>query len=272
MTIDLITLALQARQRRFSHARVVAALGEHTSNVADTIVVFGGWGNLDAGQPLEPGGSVVTGTTLLLDRLNELRNESLRPLRIASYHGTMDALNHDPISHSSFHFIWDNFHPLGKLIIYGYSFGAFDAMMLTNVFTMSLPYYNANRHTFERYFPPSPDRRADIYGFVRVDLLVTIDAASGPLSDFAARTVLPSVRTNLNIYQTEPAGSRELFGFRLGARSHGERCEPMDPNVTEVQNIDWTYKYASDPGAGHGMIDNDSIDEVIRAIRGELLA
>ncbi|MBV9492096.1 MAG: hypothetical protein JO069_20565 [Verrucomicrobia bacterium] len=80
--------------------------------------------------------------------------------------------------------------------------------------------------------PPNP--RA------RVDLLVTVDAAIGNLSESLDRSVSPCVRTNLNYYQTERKNVE---------KSRGGPNKATDPEKTIVWNHDLTDREPPDPDA-----------------------
>lgn len=99
---------------------------------------------------------------------------------------------------------------------------------------------------------------------VRVDLLITVDAASGPTSGFVNRRVFPSVRQNLNIYQTTPSSGGESAS---GPWSHGGPNTAMSPGDTSIENSDRTKDYPGAPGRAHGRIVDDSANEVFDTIQ-----
>ena len=123
---------------------------------------------------------------------------------------------------------------------------------------------------------------------IQVDLLVTVDAAFGPLStgpcSVVDRAIPSNVRKNLNIFQVEPSGpsSTTRTGQALGVPgcgrgessatnsgtfdSIGSRGAPnyaVDPSATEVEN-------RLIEGVDHGTIDHRSIPLVRSAIMAEI--
>jgi hypothetical protein len=95
-------------------------------------------------------------------------------------------------------FIRSHFHPLGRLIIYGYSAGGLDALDLVR--RISMWTYDFSTQRLLSCCSILPD-----VGIVRVDLLVTVDVADGPISGILDRYISPSARRNINFYQTYPA-------------------------------------------------------------------
>jgi hypothetical protein len=254
MTIDVIS-ALTDRMTRFPARSTRDAIGSYPGLIDDVIVIFGGWGEADGGAPLQR--TPVTGTTQLWERLEALPSTPLHRRHIGAWNGSVrDSAGVD----NAFRFIRKHFHPLGRIIVCGYSAGGFDAMRLVSHISMASRFYEVRSKTFVREIYRMPQPGAEIFGFVRVDLLVTVDAAQGPLSGLTFRRVFPSARRNLNYYQ----GTGSSIG------SHGGPNVAMDPNATEVVNLDLSRRYAANPGAGHGQIDNDTIDYIVEAVEGVL--
>lgn len=271
MTIDLMTDQHSTRQRTFARATVQAAMdGVSSWPVKSVIVVFGGWGVAKAGEVLDLNGE-TTGTTLLIKALKALKPADGTSFVIRAFNGALTEEN--TAEQNILRTISADFHPLGKLIVIGYSAGGFSAMRTAYQLGMSHPCYDTTTRSFSPFLVPIDQKNGKIktvYGFARIDLLVTIDAADGPLSGVTNRRVWPSVRRNLNIYQTAGSSRKGSSGSHYGVYSHGGPNTAFDSSVTEVKNIDWTSKYSADPGEGHVTIDDDSIADVTQAVREEL--
>lgn len=254
MTIDIVS-ALSQRMTREPTQSTREAIGAFPWPVDDVIVIFGGWGQVDGGTPLQR--TPVTGTTQLWERLEALPPTPGHRRHIGAWNGSLrDSTGVD----NAFRFIRQHFHPLGRLVICGYSAGGFDGMRLTSHISMAYRFYEVGSKTFVREIFRMPGPDAEIFGFVRVDLLITVDAAQGPLSGVASRRVFPAARRNLNYYQT--SGS--------GVGSHGGPNVAVDSNATEVINFDMTNRYARNPEAGHGQIDNDTIGSIVDEVQAAL--
>lgn len=255
MTIDLLTSDRDRGSRAWNRASTEAALrGLAPPAVTDVIVVFGGWGGYsEGGAPLDPGGP-TTGTTKLLRKLEALQSESGHRIAIKSWQG---ALGTSAIVEAK-EFVNASFHPLGKFVITGYSVGGQNALSLAWTYNAQA-YYNATQRRFS-YVRPRIVPGGDVIGLVRVDLLFTIDIARGPASGRISRSVPASARRNVNRYQTLPSS----------IYSHGGPTRAMDPSMTEIDNQDFTDRYRDNPGAGHGTIDDDTLDEVVREVGREI--
>ncbi|APR78679.1 Hypothetical protein A7982_04026 [Minicystis rosea] len=265
MSIDLIVGERRQSSRVFNSASVSAAVESIAPrSVTDLVVVYGGWGASEGGQPLGTGGE-STGTTQLVDRLKAIRSTQGHHVLVRAWQGSLRT----GLAGAAEDFVRSAFHPLGKLIITGYSVGGFNAMALAQSLFYA-GYYNVNRRTWQQYYSPSADRTREVVGIARVDLLVTIDAAQGYMSDANSRRVAPSVRKNINIFQTNPSGRDFGTGVALAPRSHGGPNTAMDEAATLVENRDWTSRYAGAPNEGHGSIDNDAIEATVAAVRAEL--
>lgn len=256
MSIDLIENSLSLRTIAYQRARVEVAVGGRApSPIVDLVIIFGGWGIQHSGEPLAPG--AASGSATLVERVQALRVPGARQLVVSAWQGETGGAPQAVEEASSV--VFRRFHPLGKFIVYGYSAGGFNALQLSYRFGLTYPYYNVDARTFERYPPPLGTAGPHpVAGFVRIDRLITVDAASGPMSGWAQRRVWPSVRRNLNIYQTHPST----------IRSHGGPTEAVDTTATRVDNEDWTSRYEDQ--SAHGRIDEDSNDRALAAIQEEL--
>lgn len=276
MSIDLIDSSLSSRTIDFHRARVRAAVGHLSpSPIVHLVLLFGGWGNLRAGDPLAaaPG----TGTASLLDRVQALRVPTGRVIARA-WSGVLTG--DDRGVDAAFDLVARSFHPLGKLIVYGYSAGGVSALRFATRLGIDFPYYNVIARRFDRnpsnvtitYSPyemaPRYTRSPAIFGYARIDRLITVDIAAGPASGGLARYVDPSVRYNTNIYQTWPSGVGP--GSARFPGSHGGPAAAVDPSATRVTNDDWSGRYRAQPDAAHGSIDGDSNTQVLTWIRQEL--
>ena len=222
--------------------------------VADVVVLYGGWGGRqDGGAPLPAGPQ--TGTSQLVGRIQRMRLPPLHSVRILSLQGTL--VDYEPIR-QGLAFIQRNFHPSARIIIYGYSAGGMNAMDLARLIQVHSTYYGFSSGRFYPWIVELPRLRqqmsAETLGAVRVDLLITVDAASGPATALVSRSVPQCVRRNLNFYQTtfSPVGS------------HGGPNQAVDSSATVVQNIDLTGE------VGHDAMDERTSGRVLDAIQGVL--
>ncbi|HPN69893.1 MAG TPA: hypothetical protein PLZ32_10255 [Saprospiraceae bacterium] len=139
----------------------------------------------------------------------------------------------------AFDYIKDNYIPGQQVVIYGYSWGG----TLVN-------------HLADRLIGEN----------IKVNLLITIDAAGGPENEFVRRTVSNNVEENLNIFQTEPP---VISGINIG--SHGQENKSCSPS-TCVINSNYTGYYKGIPGnedfnpVTHGNIDEVARGRVVKAI------
>lgn len=140
--------------------------------------------------------------------------------------------------------IRENFDPYGKLIIYGYSAGGVVAMYLCKHVARSMPFYKIGGG-FSQKRPGLP---------VRVDLLITVDAALGPASELLERTVAPCVRTNLNYYQTQPSGNVGSFGGLNSAASDANTLV-FNQNLSDKRYLDLDSDQTSPITATHANAD-----------------
>lgn len=261
MSIDIIEGddPLQAKVREFDKNKVTEALTtQQRAGAKDLIVVFGGWGGISGGGKL-PANAPATGTSQLVGKLNAIKPAAGRKLQVIAYEGSLT--ENPAISNQVLYTIFSNFHPLGMLIIYGYSAGGFQAMRLSSRFNLSARVYDITTGQVSNMAPPKSSRKpGQLYGLIRVDLLVTVDAATGPTSGLKRRRIFPAVRHNLNLYQTHssPVGS------------HGGANQAVSPSATLVQNTDLSTNYTKNPSQAHGKIDNDTIPQAVQAIKNLL--
>lgn len=237
--------------------------------VRNIVVIFGGWGSDAAGLPLGPG--QPTGTSKLLKKVQALGNLPFGTLHVAAFEGSLvGGIDSAAV------FIRSLFHPLGRLIIYGYSAGGLDAMSLARVISTWTYNFTTRRLVSCGILSPSqcfspPSSTPPDVGVVRVDLLLTVDAADGPMSGIVFRDIARSVRRNINLYQTYPASRPRSGGATAsGVLSHGGPNFAVSPTATVIENYDLTGWYTADPGQGHGRIDNDTNEAAFEAIRGTL--
>ena len=149
-------------------------------------------------------------------------------------------------------FIKHNFHPQGMLIIYGYSAGGTDAMALCRQVGVQMKAYGmtSGQTATSAQADALTKRKIDEIVDVRVDLLITVDAAAGPASARVNRIIPKCVRRNLNFYQTT-----ESRIFSRGGRNYAE-----DSTLTQVDNVDLTSS------AEHSTIDDESNNQALAAI------
>jgi hypothetical protein len=95
------------------------------------------------------------------------------------------------------------FDPRGKLVVYGFGAGGFDAIGLCRRIDRLSPWYDFERGRIGG-LPDAPDPFR--FARVRVDLLVTVDpcrARKDPAADADATTPIEAVRTHVNYYQNK---------------------------------------------------------------------
>lgn len=93
------------------------------------------------------------------------------------------------------------FDPRGKLVVYGFGAGGFDAISLCRRIDRLSPWYDFERGRIGGP-PDAPDDPR--FARVRVDLLITVDpcrARKGPATGTDATTPLEAVREHANYYQ-----------------------------------------------------------------------
>jgi RHS repeat-associated protein len=120
-----------------------------------------------------------------------------------------------------------------KILIYGYSYGGDVAVELAEALKE---------------------------GSKTVDLLITVDAADGPLQNITVNNEIPdNVKVNMNWYQTEPSGKSSKSGSSDSGTfdspgSSGGKNTASDPAKTKVINTDMTST-----GANHGTIPQKTL-------------
>jgi hypothetical protein len=151
-------------------------------------------------------------------------------------------------------FIQHGFHPSARIIIYGYSAGGLNALDLARLIQSESTYYGFSSRRFYEVFRMEGRMSRETLGAVRVDLLITVDAASGPTSLVVNRTVPACVRRNLNFYQT--------IASRIGSRGWPNRA--VSSSSTVIENVDLTGQ------ATHASMDEYTNARVLDAIQGVL--
>jgi pimeloyl-ACP methyl ester carboxylesterase len=222
--------------------------------IRDVFVIIGGYGAEDCSQRTDPlpATPAYSGTGDLLERVqgNKIKLPFGHQKKVIGLKGTIIDSDID----DAFDFIQSNFHPLGKLIVYGHSMGGAAALELCRKIDAEAPFYSeysgltTDRVSVERtpkawgphFFLPDPAMGGlnPLNMPVRVDLLVTVDAARGPRSGSLDRSIAKCVRTNLNYYQTIPYGFEKSFGGPSAAQ---------DRDQTIVWNHDLTNRKIPDP-------------------------
>ena len=129
-------------------------------------------------------------------------------------------------------YIKDNHTTGEKIIMYGYSWGGETVVEL------------------------SKDLKKLGYN---VDLLITVDAAKGPVSDFVTERVIPdNVVENINFYQTTKSN--------IGSR--GDENKAKDDTKTNIQNIKVDEYFGED--IDHGNIDEATESHSLNHIRSAI--
>lgn len=214
--------------------------------IYDLVILYGGWGGVrHNAEPLSTTGG--DGTSQLYRSVNDL------PLAPGSRQRKILALSGSLSSNAGVEqgitFLRTYFHPASKLIVYGYSAGGTDALELCRQISSTLGYYRFNTRTFATVFEMEDHMNTEVFGKVLVDLLITVDGASGPASGALSRDVASCVVRNLNFYQP--------------TRSRGGPNIANVPSGTQVENTEV-------PGAAHGGIDEETNPRALQAIRGVL--
>ena len=249
-----------------------------TTPVRDLLLAFGGWGgSTDAGSYM-PEMVIVDEVYKKWQSYHQLDATAWSGKLAVGPAGLAEAINHIRLE----------FDPHGKLIIYGYSAGGHDAIELTWRIWREMRFYEYYSKSFH-YLGPDPNavpglssgwdapEKLDLpgkrlWGTVRVDLLITVDAATGPASNVMNRKIPPCVRTNMNFYQTFPSQERD-FGVSKGVWSHGGPNTAVDPRVTQIESVDLSEALEPDGrGLAHSNIDEATNDAAVAAILALLRA
>ena len=213
--------------------------------VFNTVICFAGWGHSEAGDRFEPGGQGTSGTQQLLNMISKIQPGDGSGIRPFGWNGSL----RDGYDEAAT-VIQSNFHPLGRLIITGFSAGGGTAIRLAAWLSRMVLNLTTNSwHGFSTVYEAIIARNT--ISLPRVDLLCTVDIASGPLSDFESREIPGSVRRNVNMFQIIP----DLVG------SHGGLTSAQDPR-TQVVNRDWT---SSD--VRHHNIDEHAMKLIANEVR-----
>jgi hypothetical protein len=157
------------------------------------------------------------------------------------YYGTSSGIvstmgNFDTPTDEAYNYILKNYKKGGRVIIYGYSYGGVLALYLEKRL-------KANK--------------------IKVNFLITIDAAAGPENGKVKRKVSDNTDENLNIYQTTPSS----------VGSHGDKNEREDGTENGIKNeIDVTYvdEKGNKQKMTHSVIGEQTIQEVVDAILAQL--
>jgi hypothetical protein len=224
--------------------------------IRDLFVIIGGWAQEDAvssdADPSLPPTPAYSASGDLLKRVQgtELTLPSGHTKLAKGLKGRMLDTDVD----AAFEFISNNYDPRGKLIVAGHSMGGAAAHRLCRKIDKDGPFWDP-------YFPGLTTSGVSAVGApkasgvtilpspaiggvsrpnprVRVDLLVTVDAARGNISDSLDRSVGRCVRTNLNYYQTTKKNIEKSCGGPNSA---------LDPKQTIVWNHDLTGRSLPDP-------------------------
>jgi hypothetical protein len=249
--------------------------------IRDVFVIIGGYGLEDFSSRTRalPPTAGYSGTGDLLKRVqgNEIQVPFGHQKRVIGLKGTLI----DSDIEDAFDFIQGNFHPQGKLIVYGHSMGGAAALELCRKMDAEAPYYSEysgltkDRVSVERnekawglhYFVPGAAQGGanPLNMPARVDLLVTVDAARGPASGSLERSIAKCVRTNLNYYQTTPYGTEASFGGP-GAAQDGTKTIVWNHNLTGRSIPDPDSAVPAHPPT-HITIDDQTNNTVIQAMQ-----
>lgn len=211
----------------------------------DLVIIYGGWSGHDGPEELAPG--THSGSAQLVQAIQGMSQPPGHQLRILSLQGELVGSSSESRALS---FIRQNFHPSSKIIIHGYSAGGVNALHLSQLIQVGLRYYNITSGTFGLSRPMLSQGVAQ----VRIDLLVTVDIATGPTSALLSRQVPSCVRRNLNFFQTTPSRMRSRGGPNTAA----------DSRSTVIENADLTGQ------ATHDTIDEHVSQRTLEAIQGVL--
>jgi len=255
MSVDFLNAQGRALsfQNTTDHTRRLAA--SRSGPITNTVIIFTGWGGSQGGQPVRRG----RGTA---DRLRQDVQRNTIPgfnrIQIGAWQASYTrASGMSGEIEQAFRYIVNHFDPRGKLIIYGYSLGGFNAMALTYSIYARLSFFEATTNRFARYIVSGVSDA--LWCRPRVDLLLTIDPARGPGSGSAQRRIFSAVRLNINYYQTHES--------RIYSR--GGPTTAMVPELTEIRNFNWSSRYTGDQRQlAHGRLDEDTYSKALHAIRG----
>ena len=129
-------------------------------------------------------------------------------------------------------FIHSHFHPLGRLVIYGFSAGGFLALKLCERIWNYRRWYNFSTGNIGGGLTFTPAPNDPQYGRVNVDLLVTVDPCMEDSRDPIRPTRAPGVRRHENFRQNQPRSTRSehYWGASLpGANDHPNEHPQVEP-------------------------------------------
>lgn len=149
---------------------------------------------------------------------------------------SVDVENLDVATQEAYDYIKQNRTDDGQVTVYGYSFGGVLATHLS--------------------------KRLKKDG-IKVNFLITIDAASGPSSDKVDRTISDNVEENLNVYQT----SKSPIGSRGGKN---KREDGSTKGIKNMIAISYTDENGKKKTVEHNNIDNSTLQMVINQILNKL--
>lgn len=128
-----------------------------------------------------------------------------------------DSLHHGAITRAM-QFLLARFDPRGKLVLYGFSAGAFNALRFSERIQRHRPHYNFQNRTLGNYrYTPGPTQES--LAEVTVDLLLTVDPCLERLpghENFPTQAP-PLVKRHVNWYQTRDDTKGR---FMTGAINH----------------------------------------------------
>ncbi len=202
----------------------------------DVVVVFAG-ADISSNGGLGETGTIVKGMQdgYLTQNGGKIKNFSsslVKSKTIPTPEGPIEtptAMNYDEATQSAYDFIKNNRTEDGQVMIYGYSFGGVLASHLS--------------------------KRLEKDG-IKVNFLVTVDAAKGPATDNVDRKVSNNVEENLNLYQTK----KSSIGSRGGKNTREDGSEKGIRNEILVSYTDEKGKKQS---VVHSNIDNATLQRVI---------
>lgn len=212
--------------------------------IRDVFVIIGGYGieNFSSRTKPLPATPAYSGSGDLLKRVQS--NEVQVPLghqkAVIGLKGTLIDSDVD----DAFDFIQSNFHPLGKLIVYGHSMGGAAALELCRKMDAEAPFYseysglttdrisvesNAKAFGPHYFLPGAAQGGANPLNMpARLDLLVTVDAARGPTSGSLDRTIAKMRANKSELLSNHAIRNGEIvWRPRVCARSkQDDRLEP----------------------------------------------
>ncbi|HVX51607.1 MAG TPA: RHS repeat-associated core domain-containing protein [Chitinophagaceae bacterium] len=209
----------------------------------DVVVVFAG-ADLSSNGGLGETGKIVQGiqeghTNARGGSVKNFSSPYMKTRLVSTPVGTMGVLepvNLDEATEAAYNYIKENRTDDGQVSIYGYSWGG----VLAN-------------HLAKRL---EKDK-------IKVNFLVTIDAADGPSSDKVDRKVGDNVDENLNIYQK----NKSAIGSRGDKNTRNDGSEKGIKNEISVSYVDENGKKQT---TVHSNIDDATLQRVITEILNKL--